>query len=75
MIETISTVDFITDLFIIKNFMYSQHNMWFAINSYALLSPFFVCIVPFTSFQIERLSAIFFKEDKVVKTEDKVQDY
>lgn len=55
MIEIVSTFDLITDLYVLKSFINSRHNMWLAINIFSVVSPLFVCISPYINFKMEKL--------------------
>jgi len=50
--ELIAGIDLITDIIFIKSLYLSDegHNMWLMLTLYSLISPYFVCSIPYLNF-------------------------
>ena len=50
LMELISTADMVSDIYLLQAFVASGHNAWLALTVWTMISPFFVCYVPFITF-------------------------
>jgi len=52
MFEVIAAIDLTTDIAFVSALYKSDegHNMWFTLTLYSLISPYFVCSIPYLNF-------------------------
>ena len=54
-LEALSTIDLVTDAYLIYKFSQSEHMAWLCINIQTLIWPFFVSYVPYISYQLNNI--------------------
>ena len=52
-LEILSTIDFISDGYLLVKFARSTHVMWMCLTVNTIVWPFFVALVPYINFRLE----------------------
>ena len=59
LLDLMSTVDLISDFYVIKVFVYSRHTMWMCVSMSTIMIPFFVAQVPYLNFKLNSYQNVF----------------